>query len=131
MVIIFLLVLWTKNLLYYFLSKSLKKLLFIFLGYVVLVASLYISVKLLQFETKGISAVIFNIDFLIVFFIIIFRMFSKGIDFINKNLFKNNLINPLTFFWNFNLRWSYFYITITLIQSIILILIYKANNYTF
>lgn len=110
-----------KNTLYYSIYNTSKfpKYLFYIVGYLVVVISIGVGVFTLHGEYKGIVPMILNIDFFLLFFVMIVGLVYKFMSFAAGN---NGISNPFEIFANTNMKLKHFYIAITIIQILLMLL---------
>lgn len=114
-----------KNLIYYTLLRNkIHKVLFTILGYIVMVGSIPLARLLINLynEHTAIIAVIANIDFFILFFSFVLILYKKVLDIFAKRI---EVANPIRFFFDIEINLKYFYITITIIQVLLITILWN------
>jgi hypothetical protein len=123
MVVLFFVVLFVKNFVYFLVLKNNKipKYIFLIFGFIAVIVSMGLAVFTLNFEDKGIIPMILNIDYFLIVFSFIIKGLSKLLSFVSS-VVENKVMNPFNVFFDFNIKLSYFYIIITVIQVLLMLI---------
>lgn len=128
-VYLFLVILLVKNFIYCLILKNNKipKYVFLIFGFLIFIVSIGLGVFTLNFKDKGIIPMILNIDFFLILFSIMIKFLSNVLSYIANGL-NNKVVNPFSVFFSFNIKLNYFYIVITIIQGLLILLCFAKQT---
>jgi len=113
--------LFVKNIIYYLVLKACRiRLILLIAGFLIMVLSLFLAAKMLNFNDSGILPMIINIDFFLILFGFYLKQVSRLITYIKHVYLKGKVDNPLEVFAGIEINLLYFYIVVTAIQTVLL-----------
>lgn len=112
-----------KNYIYFLVLKnnSIPKYVFLIFGFILFIFSIGVAVFTTDYEDKGILPLLLNIDLLLVLFYFMIRLLSKVLSLVAGRL-DAKVVNPVEIFFGFEIKLANFYIVITVVQALLMLM---------